>query len=1390
MAISISITTGSGYFGSVITQTGGGAGQWYADETPIAGATGSTYTMESVHEGKAITYRQTDPFLKSNMIKMWTPSAAGVAGLLADFDASLAANIVHTGGVVDSVTSRVGTWQLTQTTAADKPTYNATGRNGLPVISGDGTSDHFNIIVAGGTVLPVGTTPHTLMVMAHYANQTGDNWRSLSAWGSGGAGTSANRNLHKSSGEFVASGGSTGEDCITAVSWPNTDRLVAFEYTSTGKRIFVDGNTTPTTKAVALNTAAATIARVMRGITDYWRGGFQEYILFNTVLSGSDRQKTEGYLAHKWGKTASLPAGHPYKTTAPKMTVEATVAATGYLPTSDVLVDGTPPGPIVISVTTGTGYAGSVYTRDSAALGQWYASNLPIPGATGMTYTMEAQYEGSNIHFRAYTGYRSNRIKLFVPSDLSGLVVWFDAADTTRFTLVSNAVSEWRSRVGSYAWQQATAGNRPTWSATGRNSRPAVAGNGSSQWMQLNTPSTLPQGTALSHNFAVGHRPNVATGFKAIFTYGTTSVSTARQLTKNENDDRAGITNGSSPAHNFPTAAPAWLNVDKIVSGAFTATGDTAVIDGQYSQDKTFSQNTPVPDRAYLFVFTNGLGNWDGTVQDILIYSGNLTTEQRQKVEGYLASKWGLRGLLPVSHPYKTENPPPGGAEIAAVGYLPTAAVTVDIPAKASLDLNGLLPTMTAVADTEAPGPITISVTSGTGYVGSIYTRSNLGTGYWYVGGVRQTDETGTTLVMRSQWEGRQIQWRATNGSRSNIIDLFTPEEIPGLLAWFDTKSPATITHVAGVVSQVSSRRGGWTLTQAVEASKPLYSATGRNGLPAITADGVNDYFDLNTVGEGIPVGSNPAHLLGVGYHPGGVGAYRMLFKWGSVITARRGIARSNTGFVAAIGGSAGTNNATSYTWNGSDRIFSADYQGLGNIVNVDGGPDAVRAAVQNDTDAGDAYLFRDGSSYGGFSVQEFMIFNRSLTQAERESIEGYLAARWTLRSNLPVDHPYRNSSPPPKTAYDIPAFGFLPTADASGIVPYVIPDFSVPGYLPTADALAISAPVEFSGELEGLLPTTAATGKMQTRTWIEGLGLLPTAEVEAEWPYGVSIDWNGYLPTAALAVDFPIRATMEAWGYLAVAEIGGESVYEVELEANGLLPTAEVNTEVFQFLAMAEVDGYLPTMEAVMALTPKITAELENYLPFMQSEVVFPTKVEMDLNGLLPTMLAFAGPVLQPEIEAYGYLPTAEIEASVFAYEITAETFGYLPVSEIGGESVYEVEIDAMGLLPTTEALIDVPQQLDATVVAFGLLPTASIEVELRYAANVAGMGYLPTAAAEIGTPPVFVTLELMGYLPRGVGGGGSRPVANAPAAGTANSTLTVGGGPVLSRSAGLRVG
>ena len=40
-------------------------------------------------------------------------------------------------------------------------------------------------------------------------------------------------------------------------------------------------------------------------------------IVFLEAPTQAESDKVEGYLAHKWGLTANLPSGHPYKTSMP-----------------------------------------------------------------------------------------------------------------------------------------------------------------------------------------------------------------------------------------------------------------------------------------------------------------------------------------------------------------------------------------------------------------------------------------------------------------------------------------------------------------------------------------------------------------------------------------------------------------------------------------------------------------------------------------------------------------------------------------------------------------------------------------------------------------------------------------------------------------------------------------------------------------------------------------------------------------------------------------------------------------------------------------------------------------------------------------------------------------
>lgn len=83
------------------------------------------------------------------------------------------------------------------------------------------------------------------------------------------------------------------------------------------RQISINGNA-PTTDTITQTITQITIGR--RGDSVWpFVGIISEIVVINTLLSTTDRQRLEGYFAHRWKLTANLPNNHPFKLRPPYM---------------------------------------------------------------------------------------------------------------------------------------------------------------------------------------------------------------------------------------------------------------------------------------------------------------------------------------------------------------------------------------------------------------------------------------------------------------------------------------------------------------------------------------------------------------------------------------------------------------------------------------------------------------------------------------------------------------------------------------------------------------------------------------------------------------------------------------------------------------------------------------------------------------------------------------------------------------------------------------------------------------------------------------------------------------------------------------------------------------
>lgn len=244
--------------------------------------------------------------------------------------------------------------------------------------------------------------------------------------------------------------------------------------------------------------------------------------------------------------------------------------------------------------------------------------------------------------------------------------LWLDAAASETITESGGLVSQWDDRSDNARNGTQTGTARPTYLATGLNGNPALDFDGSNDDLVLT--NTLGLDSVNQSLFIVAQRDNAAGRTEVTFAVGQRStgdgVSDLPRWTDNNMYSQVGyVSNRPSPA-SVITNNP-YINC--VTGGAIQEvyTNGTSIGTGTTQSLANFS----VEDGGYVGSgrAVSGLNRYfDGKISEVIILPEVATTETRQKIEGYLAHKWGLEADLPADHPYKNSAPTIPVEEVAA----------------------------------------------------------------------------------------------------------------------------------------------------------------------------------------------------------------------------------------------------------------------------------------------------------------------------------------------------------------------------------------------------------------------------------------------------------------------------------------------------------------------------------------------------------------------------------------------------------------------------------------------------------------------------------------------------------------------------------------------------
>ena len=262
-------------------------------------------------------------------------------------------------------------------------------------------------------------------------------------------------------------------------------------------------------------------------------------------------------------------------------------------------------------------------------------------------------------------------------TNLDQFGLWLDANDSSTITDNSGAVSEWKDKSGNQLHvTQSTAAKQPTTNSTTQNGKNVISFDGGDY---LVCSSTNIQNTDQVWFFVAeidsGGVDHAADG---IFTYGAWGTG-QWHLRANNGSQFRGKLNKDGNSLGTSDFSTSHLNGYQIYSLIFDRTNSkySSRLNGVINDsDVIDTENLKTNKLIRVFTASNESYSPVGKIAEIICLK-DISLLNTEKIEGYLAHKWGLSGSLASTHPHKII-PPSGNTALTKLDLGTISAGTFD----------------------------------------------------------------------------------------------------------------------------------------------------------------------------------------------------------------------------------------------------------------------------------------------------------------------------------------------------------------------------------------------------------------------------------------------------------------------------------------------------------------------------------------------------------------------------------------------------------------------------------------------------------------------------------------------------------------------------------------